>query len=78
MPKFINYISHDEILGAFYRAIGWDHVKGALPASSLYFEFFTREDFKPTEQRFLGDESLLEQAVIETKMVRIFFNDTAG
>jgi hypothetical protein len=42
MPKFINYISHDEILGAFYRAIGWDHLKGALPASSIYFEFFSR------------------------------------
>jgi hypothetical protein len=42
MPKFIDYISHDEILGAFYRAIGWDHLKGALPASSIYFEFFTR------------------------------------
>ena len=59
MPKFINYISHDEILGAFYRAIGWDHVKGALPASSLYFEFFTREEFQPTEQRFLSDETTL-------------------
>jgi hypothetical protein len=53
MPKFIDYISHDEILGAFYRAIGWNHLKGALPASSLYFEFFTKRTPSASEQRFL-------------------------
>lgn len=73
MPKFINYISHDEILGAFYRAIGWNHLKGALPASSLYFEFYTKDATMEVEQRFLG-----EVAATPQKMVRIFFNDTAG
>ena len=78
MPKFINYISHDEILGAFYRAIGWkDHFKGALPASTLYFEFFTRQTKKLEEQRFLNDELSLQQTTSQ-HMVRIFFNDTAG
>ncbi len=64
MPKFINYISHDEILGAFYRAIGWSkHVKGALPASSLYFEFFTRVTNRQfLQERFLNDELSLQQA----------------
>jgi hypothetical protein len=40
IPKYLMYITHDEILGAFYRALGWSHVKGALPASSLFIEFF--------------------------------------
>ncbi len=68
------YISHDEILGAFYRALGWDHVKGALPASSLYIEFY-RSQQQPAqkEARFLG----VTDTTNDIK-VRIFFNDTAG
>jgi hypothetical protein len=67
------YISHDEILGAFYRALGWDHVKGALPASSLYIEFY-RPEQKPAqkEARFLGATDTNDIKV------RVFFNDTAG
>jgi hypothetical protein len=71
------YISHDEILGAFYRALGWDHVKGALPASSLYIEFY-RPQQQPAqkEARFLADQ-LYTDTTNDIK-VRIFFNDTAG
>ena len=51
------YISHDEILGAFYRALGWDHVKGALPASTIYIEFYRNKQTqaKEVEARFLGE-----------------------
>jgi len=68
------YISHDEILGAFYRALGWDHVKGALPASTIYIEFY-RSKAQPAqkEARFLG----VTDTTNDIK-VRIFFNDTAG
>lgn len=49
LPKFIMYVSHDEILGAFFRALGWsDHVKGAKPASLLQIEFFVNN--KPTQE----------------------------
>ena len=71
LPGFVMYISHDEILGAFYKALGWDHVKGALPASSLYIEFYrAKQGSREAEARFL-------QATNDIK-VRVFFNDTAG
>jgi hypothetical protein len=69
------YISHDEILGSFYRALGWDHVKGALPASTLYFEFYKTKPAK--EERFLREGKFLGDATSGYK-VRVFFNDTAG
>jgi len=74
LPGFVMYISHDEILGAFYRALGWDHVKGALPASTIYIEFYRNKQTqaKESEARFLGE------AVDNDIKVRIFFNDTAG
>jgi hypothetical protein len=74
LPGFVMYISHDEILGAFYRALGWDHVKGALPASTIYIEFY-RSKAQPAqkEARFLG----VTDTTNDIK-VRIFFNDTAG
>ena len=44
LPKFIMYVSHDEILGAFFRALGWsEHVKGAKPASLLQIEFYVNK-----------------------------------
>lgn len=41
LPKFIMYISHDEIMGAFFKALGSDHIRGALPAADIYIEFFS-------------------------------------
>jgi len=41
-PKFINYVTHDEIIGAFLEGLGFHTALGAKPASGLYFEFFTK------------------------------------
>jgi len=48
------YITHDEILGAFFKSLLWNHVKGALPASALYIEFFTLNKNSILSPRFLG------------------------
>ncbi len=40
LPKYLMYISHDEIIGAFFRALTSPHIKGAKPASDLYVEFY--------------------------------------
>lgn len=77
LPGFVMYISHDEILGAFYKALGWNHVKGALPASSIYFEFYKTAP-QPKEARFLNSEKFLEQSNADQYKVKVFFNDTAG
>jgi hypothetical protein len=61
MPKFILYTSHDEILGALFRAFNWDYVKGAMPASALFVEFY-----QPAGTSSPDDI-----------MVRAFYNSTA-
>ena len=73
------YISHDEILGAFYKALGWNHVKGALPASTIYIEIHkTVADPAPKQARFLSEQKFLEENNANQYKVKIFFNDTAG
>lgn len=43
-PKLISYVTHDEILGAFFDGLGWHQTKGAVPAAALMMEFFSREN----------------------------------
>ena len=70
------YITHNEILAAFYRAIGWAHTKDPLPASSLYFEFFRLYEPAQQEARFLQEKLSADSA--NDIYVRVFFNETAG
>ena len=53
LPHYIMYISHDEIMGAFFKALGSSHIKGALPASDIYVEFF--KPATPVTPRFLQE-----------------------
>jgi len=66
------YITHDEILGAFFKSLLWNHVKGALPASALYIEFFTLNKNSILSPRFLGAQDPLPIKV------RILFNETVN
>lgn len=72
-PKFIQYISHDEIMGAFFRALGSEHIKGALPASDIYVEYYV-PGTDTSEERFLQEAPATYNP--KNIMVRIFFNDT--
>ena len=40
MHKLITYVTHDEIIGALFKGMGAHRTKGAIPASSLFLEFF--------------------------------------
>lgn len=40
LPKFALYLSHDEIIGSFYEALGYHTVVGTMPAGALFLEFF--------------------------------------
>lgn len=67
------YISHDEILGALYKALGWNQVKGALPATAIYIEFYKVSQSKTQQQERLLD------VLDETSSIRVraFFNESA-
>jgi len=70
LPKFIMYISHDEIMGAFFKALGSSHIKGALPASDIYIEFYTPAT--TSQERFLQEQA--DSGI----RVRFFYNDTVN
>jgi hypothetical protein len=40
-PKWVTFITHDEIMGAYYEALNWHRVQDTFPAATLTFEFFT-------------------------------------
>jgi hypothetical protein len=71
LPKFIMYISHDEILGAFFKALGSKVIQGALPAADIYVEFY-KPGTTLSEQRFLQEEAS------QDIMVRVFYNETVS
>lgn len=60
-------------MGAFFRALSSEHIKGALPASDIYVEFYI-PGTEAHEERFLQEVPLNVDA--SNIMVRIFFNDT--
>ncbi|CDW89717.1 acpt protein [Stylonychia lemnae] len=67
MPKFLLYLSHDEIMSAYLEGLGFHQPYGSFPAAGIFFEFF--RDSAQNNQIFV--RTYFKQTLGETKSITL-------